>query len=347
MTTPVSPNQLGPSLERFFREYLISLRGLSLRTLRSYRDALVLYLQDLAAQTGKRAIELDVSDITMERTIAFLSHLEEVRKNGIPTRNAKLAALHTFTRFLSAEHPEHMGELQRILGIPFKRGAQSAPINYLETGEIAAILDCIDKNSSDGLRDYALFSLMYNTGARVQEVLNLRVGDVRLDPPSQVRLQGKGGKIRLCPLWNQTAHLLLKLITTVSSRSEKNPEALLFFNHRGMPLTRFGVRYLLKKYGSLAASKVTTLAEKPLHPHVIRHTTAMHLLKAGVDFATISQWLGHASLNITMRYAKSDLDAKRAALSKAFSAPTGKETNASNGTLVWSNESFMNWMKRL
>lgn len=348
MTTTLSPNRLGPSLERFFREYLTSLRGLSLQTIRSYRDALVVYLQYLAAQAGKDVIEIDIIDITMDRTIGFLSHLESVRKNSLSTRNSRLAALHTFVRFLSAEHPEHMGELQRILSLPFKRGARSKPINYLETGEMAAVLESIDKRTPDGVRDYTLFALMYNTGARVQEILSLRICDVRLDPPYQVRLQGKGGKSRICPLWSQTTLLLQKLIAaTSSSQSAKNPEAFIFRNSRGMPLTRFGVRYLLKKYGSLASSKVSTLEEKHLHPHVIRHTTAMHLLKAGVDFATISQWLGHASLNTTMRYARSDLDTKRAVLSKAFSGHPENETGTPKDTIPLVNNNFMDWMRRL
>lgn len=299
--TTVSSNRLGPSLERFFREYLSNLRGLSLRTIRSYRDALVVYLQYLAAQTEKAVIEVDLSDLTMERTVAFLSHLEDIRKNGILTRNARLAALHTFVRFLSSEHPEHMGELQCILSIPFKRGAQSTPISYLEPREMAAVLESIDKNTPDGLRDYALFALMYNTGARVQEVLDLRVRDVRLDPPCQVRLYGKGGKSRICPIWRQTTLLLQKLISSNSIQCNGSPEAPIFRNNRGLPLTRFGVRYLLKKYAHLASGKVTTLEEKHIHPHSIRHTTAMHLLKAGVDFSTISQWLGHTNLNTTMR----------------------------------------------
>ncbi|MBI4320246.1 MAG: tyrosine-type recombinase/integrase [Chloroflexi bacterium] len=312
------PTQLGQGVVRFFQEYLPSLRGMSPHTLRSYRDALVLLLR-FVAQNAHRPIEvLDVPDLSTERVIRFLQFLETERHNGIATRNARLAAIHTFARFLAAERPEHLGMLQRILGIPFKRGAKEAPIEYLESSEVQALLNSIDRSSPLGRRDYTLVALMFNTGARVQEILNLRVRDLRLDPPCQVRLCGKGRKVRFCPIWPGTAQLLQQLIEGQRITGPEQADTPLFTNRQGTPLTRFGVRYLLRKYLASSCVTVSTIQGKRLHPHSLRHTTAIHLLKAGVDFATISQWLGHATLNTTMRYARADIDLKRQALTQVF-----------------------------
>lgn len=317
--TQRKPNDLGRLIGRFFEQYLPHLRGLSTHTIKSYRDALVLFLR-FASEDAKRPVErLDITDLDRDRVMRFLDHIETVRGNGIATRNARLAALHTFARFLAAERPQHLEMLQAVLGIPFKRGAREAPIEYFETQEMAALMQSIDRTAPGGQRDYALFALLFNTGARVQEILDLRVRDVRLDPPHQVRLCGKGGKLRLCPIWPSTARLLRKLVDGGLANSEEEPTtSLLFRNQRGGPLTRFGVRYRLRKHLTASVAAAPTLRDKRLHPHSLRHTTAIQLLKADVDFATISQWLGHASVNTTMRYARTDIDLKRAALSQVF-----------------------------
>ena len=206
------PTQLGRGVVRFFQEYLPSLRGMSPHTLRSYRDALVLVLR-FVAHDAQRPIEaLEIPDFSAERITRFLHFLETERHNGIATRNARLAAIHAFARFLAAERPEYLGVLQHILGIPFKRGAKEAAIEYLESSEVQALLNSINRSSHSGQRDYMLFALMFNTGARVQEILNLRLRDLRLDPPCQVRLHGKGKKIRFCPIWPGTAQLLRQLV---------------------------------------------------------------------------------------------------------------------------------------
>jgi integrase/recombinase XerD len=222
--------------------------------------------------------------------------------------------------------------------------AQStAPIEYLEKTEIEVLLAGISRATPCGQRDYAMFSLMFNTGARVQEILNLRVRDVRLEPPHQVRLLGKGNKVRICPIWPRTARLLKDLI-----QSRGAPENLadqpVFLNSRGLAMTRFGVRYLLQKYVAAGVKEAPTLADKRIHPHSIRHTTAVFLLKAGVDFATISQWLGHASLNTTMRYARADIELKRQALAQVFpqilAPPKG-------GAFVFHGNDLTGWLRRL
>jgi integrase/recombinase XerD len=338
------PTGLGRSIVRFFQEYLPTLRGMSRHTIQSYRDGMILFL-GFAAKDCRRPIEaLDLADITADRVGHFLAFLEVERENAIATRNARLAAIHTFARFLIAENPDHMTALQQVLGIPFKRGARAAPIEYLEKSEIEALLARMDRKTPAGRRDYTMFSLMFNTGARVQEILDLRVRDLRLDPPCQVRLAGKGNKVRLCPIWPRTAQLLKDLIQKQSPGSENPADQPVFLNGRGAAMTRFGVRYLLQKYIAAGVNAAPTLAGKRIHPHSLRHTTAIHLLKAGVDFATISQWLGHASLNTTMRYARADIDLKRQALAQVFpevlAPPKG-------GAFVFHDDGITGWLRRL
>lgn len=332
---------LGRLIVSFFETYLPTQRGMSVHTLRSYRDAVILWLQFAANDSGKRLEALDIGDLTVERIERFLTHLEVERGNGIATRNARLAAMHTFVRHLGARHPEHLALVQGILNIPFKRGAPQVPIEYPESGDIQSLMGHIDRRTPAGQRDYALFALMFNTGARVQEVLNLRVGDLRLEPPEQVRLVGKGEKIRLCPLWPRTARLLRDLINAQLPHAADRATSLVFRNRNGAPLTRFGVRYLLRKH--LPDYRSATQGRR-IHPHALRHATAVHLLKSGVEFATISQLLGHASLTTTMRYARADLDLKRQALSQVFPDSLGLPTA---GRVRWHGAELARWLRRL
>jgi integrase/recombinase XerD len=342
MKLRANTNNLGQGLVRFFQEYLPTLRGMSPHTIHSYRDALLLFLRFLAAKQHCGIERLDLSAITIDSVGQFLKSLERDRHNGITTRNTRLAAIHTFARFLATECPEHLAAWQGILGIPFKRGARSAPIEYLEQNEVEALLKAIDRSTIIGRRDYALFSLMFNTGARVQELLDLRLCDVRLQRPCQVRLQGKGSKIRICPIWPQTAKLLQRLTEERSDRGDT--AAALFVNGRGAKLTRFGVYYLLRKHLASVSKEVPSIGTKRIHPHSLRSTTAIHLLKAGVDFATISQWLGHASLETTMRYARADIDMKRQALLQVF--PDVLAT-AKSDRRTFQRLPIVEWMKRL
>lgn len=335
------PNNLGRALVRFFQDYLPNQRGMSVHTIRSYRDAIVLYLKFASQDAGRSVERLEVDDLRPQCVTQFLSNLESQRGNGIATRNARLAALHTLARFLATENPQHMATLQAVLGVPFKRGGRSAPIEYLEQDEVRELLGVIDRSDDRGRRDYALFALMFNTGARVQEILNLRPRDVRLDSPAHVRLTGKGNKTRVCPIWATTAKLLRPLCTAREIGADELP---LFVNQRGQALTRFGVRYLLQQHLTRAACKVPTLAGKSIHPHSVRHSTAIHLLKAGVDFASISQWLGHASLNTTMVYARADLDLKRQVLLQVFPDALAPPKA---GNLAHGGANLVDWLRRL
>ena len=338
------PTQLGRAVVRFFQEYLPTLRGMSRHTIQSYRDCMIMFLE-FAAKDCRRPIEsLELSDITADRIGRFLAFLEAVRGNSITTRNARLAAMHTFARYLVADHPEQLAALQQVLGIPFKRGARETPIDYLEKTEIEAVLASIDRKTPAGRRDYAMFSLMFNTGARVQEIIDLRVRDLRLEPPCQARFAGKGNKVRLCPIWPRIARLLKELTEVQRCGADDSADRHVFLNARGVAMTRFGVRYLLQQHIAAGANAAPTLLGKRIHPHSLRHTTAIHLLKAGVDFATISQWLGHASLNTTMRYARADLDLKRQALAQVFpevlAPPKG-------GAFIFRDDNVTAWLRRL
>jgi integrase/recombinase XerD len=337
-----APNDFGQCLVKFFQVYLPSLRGMSAHTIRSYRDAIVLYLRFVSSQTGRHPDQIALDGFTAQSVADFVTFLEHTRHNRIGTRNARLAAIHTLARFAAAEHPERMAELQRVLAVPFKRNARREPIEYLESSEVAALLKMPVHPTASHQRDHALFALMFNTGARVQEVLDLRVRDVRLDPPCQVRLLGKGGKVRICPIWAQTAAKLRQLMER--SPSSFDADSPLFVNRNKAKLTRFGVRYLLQKRLAACDGVIDADRAKRLHPHSLRHTTAIHLLKAGVDFATISQWLGHASLDTTMRYAKADIDLKRQALAQVFpdvlAAPSA-------GRVALERLDVINWLRRL
>ncbi|CAN7710514.1 site-specific integrase [Variovorax sp. LjRoot178] len=341
---PRSPTALGRDLVQFFEDFLPGQRGLSSHTVRSYRDALLLLLQ-YAAKDAKRPVErLDIVDLTADRIARFLQFLEVERGNAIATRNARLGAIHVFARFLATRHPEQLGSLQAVIGLPFKRGNQERPIEYLERLEIEALLKSIDQRTPLGRRDYALFSLMFNTGARVQEVLDVRRRDVRLEAPCQVRLHGKGNKIRFCPIWPATARLMHNLMNERAAADPDPADELIFTNARGRPLTRFGVRYLLRRYVETATISAPTLQGKCIHPHSLRHSTAIALLKAGVDFAAISQWLGHAGLSTTMRYARADLDLKRQALAQVFPDALAP---LRGGKLMLDGRDLTGWLRRI
>jgi site-specific recombinase XerD len=314
MKKPRSPNALARVVQAFFRDYLPELRGVSSNTVLSYRDTLVLLLRFVSKSQNKDVVSLELENITPEAVLDFLNYLEKERHNKVSSRNVRLAAIHAFFRYVAVHAPEHIELAQRILGVPFKRTG-TRPIDYLEYDEISAVLSSVDRSASDGRRDYALLALMFNTGARVQEVVDLNVSDLQLEHPFQVKLYGKGQKTRICPLWPQTGQVLKEFL--LQAGLTKQPNGAVFRNCRGERLTRFGVRYILAKYWRKAAETRPTLSQKRLHPHSMRHSCSMHLLKSGVDLASISHWLGHASINTTNRYAMADLEMKRQTIAQA------------------------------
>jgi site-specific recombinase XerD len=335
----VPPNALARTLRTFFGDHLPRVRGVSPHTILSYRDAVTLLLRFLAARRGRNVVDLDLADLEPEAILAFLDHLQAERGNGPSTRNARLAAVHAFARHAATSQPEHLDRCQRLLAIPFKR-ARPRVVEYLEIEEMRALLDAPDGQTAAGRRDHALLLAMFNTGARVQEILDVRPCDLQLTRPLQVRLRGKGRKERFCPLWPQTAEALALLIR--ESRLDPDATHPLFRSRGGQPLTRFGARYLLRKYVARVQATVPTLTAKRVHPHTLRHTTAVHLLQAGVDLVTISHWLGHASVETTNRYAAVDLEMKRAAIAKAHPNGLGDTVAA------WRRDAtIMDWLEAL
>jgi integrase/recombinase XerD len=313
---------------------------MSPHTIRSYRDCFALLLRFLATATKRPVATLDMPDFTVEHIVAFLHHVEQDRGVTATTRNVRLAAIHSFARFLAAQEPLDLDRAQRILAIPFKR-ARPRPIAYLEYEEIAAVLAGVDRSTHAGRRDYTLLAAMFNTGARVQEILDLRAADLQLTKPYQVRLMGKGRKVRWCPLWPQTAQVLRSWCA--ERQLDPRSDAVVFVNQRGLPLTRFGVRFILAKHLRDAAQRQPSLASKRFHPHSLRHSTAVHLLKSGVDLPTIAHWLGHASVNTTNRYVTVDLELKRKALARA--APIGSSRSS---RAPWrQNASVLEWLEAL
>jgi integrase/recombinase XerD len=335
---PALPNLLARCLRDYFADHLPRLRGMSRHTIHSYRDSIVLLLRFVASGDKKDVCDLDLDDIRPDRVLAFLAYLEKERDNSITTRNVRLSAIHAFFRYVGAHHPEQLERAQRLLGIPFKRADQRV-IEYLDRAEIEAILTRMNRSTTDGRRDYALLATMFNTGARVQEVIDLRARDLQLARPYQVRLFGKGRKERYCPLWPQTARVLLTFCE--ERQIDLRSDATVFLNHRGATLTRFGVRYILAKHVDRARPDVATLGRKRLHPHSMRHSTAVALLKSGVDLTTISQWLGHASPTTTNRYATIDLDMKRDAINRV------KPVTSSRKAARRTNKTVLEWLESL
>ncbi|HXJ95606.1 MAG TPA: tyrosine-type recombinase/integrase [Terriglobia bacterium] len=332
------PNLLGAVLRDYFTDHLPRLRGMSPHTIHSYRDCIALLLRFLATRRSRPVAELDLTDVDPPGILAFLSHLEKERKNGAATRNVRLSAIHALFRFVASRNPEHLELTQRVLGIPFKRTPQRV-VDYLEYEEIDAILKAIHQTTSRGRRNYALLATMFNTGARVQEIADLRACDLQLTKPFQVRLFGKGRKERYCPLWPQTAAVLRAFSKerSLDLRSETH----VFLNHRDQPLTRFGIRFILARCFIHASQEVPNLRKKRLHPHSVRHSTAVALLKSGVDLSTISHYLGHASPTTTNRYAKVDLEMKRRAIGQVKPVPHQSRT-------PWSKDpAILHWLESL
>ena len=303
---------LAPWIKRFLLEYLPTDRNFARNTQHSYRDALRLFVIFSSAVLRTKPDELLVEDLSADLVRKFMRHIEEGRKCSVATRNQRLAALRTLATFVGERSPEHLSWCAQIRSIPFKKSGHR-PVGYLEKDEIDALLAVPDRTSRLGSRDYAMLLLLYNTGARADEVAQLTVGDLRLHGPQEksqsfVQLRGKGNKIRFCPLWASTTAVLKEL---VAGRAD---EERVFLGRSARAMTRFGVHDIVTRYAKLARGNRASLRHKRIGPHTIRHTTATHLLRAGVDINTIRAWLGHVSLNTTNIYAESDLEMKAKAL---------------------------------
>ncbi len=300
---------LGPWVRRFLLEHLVAERNLARNTQVSYRDTLALLLP-FASKHGGHAIDrMAVEDLTPPIVRKFLDHLEHDRQCSGVTRNQRLATIRSLARFIGMRSPAHVAWCAEIRATPFKKTAK-AGIGYLEKAEMDALLAQPDRRTPLGNRDHALLLFLYNSGARANEAARLAIDSLQLGTQSSVRLYGKGNKFRTCPLWPATATSLSRLVVN------RDKSDAVFLNRSNQPLTRFGIHRLVTQYAERASKTVLSMATKRVSPHTIRHTTAVHLLRAGVDINTIRAWLGHVSLDTTHVYAEVDMEMKAKALAR-------------------------------
>lgn len=303
---------LGPWIRRFLMEHMIGERNLARGTQQSYRDTLRLLLPAVARRARRPIDRLAVTDLSADLVRQFLNELEEKRGCAIATRNQRLAAIHALARFIGLHVPELIEWCGQVRSVPFKK-APKALVTYLEKPEMDAVLAAPDQTTAQGRRDHALLLFLYNTGVRADEAAQARIGDLTLPQvperePASVLIRGKGNKRRRCPLWTQTVSELAVLV------QGRSPTAHVFLNRYGRAITRFGIHTLVKRSVARAGKRVPSVLAKQISPHTIRHTTATHLLRSGVDINTIRAWLGHVSLATTNVYAEVDLETKAKAL---------------------------------
>lgn len=330
-------NILGPWVRRFLLEHLVGDLNLARNTQASYRDTLTLLLPFAVKEAAKPIDKLAIEHLSPKLVRGFLAHLEKIRGCSVSTRNQRLSAIHALARFVGTRSPEHLAWSTEVLAVPFKKGSRGT-VPYLDKPEMDALLAAIDRRTRQGERDYALLLFLYNVGARASEAARVTIADLDLGRRASVSLQGKGNKIRLCPLWASTAGVLMALVAGRQSGERA------FLNRRGQPMTRFGVYALLQRCAKKAGRKMPSLLAKRISPHTIRHTTAVHLLRGGVDINTIRAWLGHVSVDTTNIYAEVDLEMKAKALSacEVRDATRGRSWHSRPGLMV-----FLKGLQRL
>lgn len=312
MADPTSTPSFSTLLQRFFVEHLGHQRAVSPRTIAAYRDTFRLLLSFAEARIGKAPTALPLGDLDARLILGFLDHLEKDRKNGARSRNARLAALRSFLKYAAHYDLTALPVIEQALAIPMKRFDRSV-LGFLSRQEMQAILEAPDPRTWAGQRDRALFTLMYNTGARVSEVIGLRVGDVVIDGTMAAHLRGKGRKERSVPLWRSTASLIRGWKHRLEGAGD---DKVLFPSRGGERMARSNVTQRLDLSVAAAAERHPQLARRSISPHTIRHTTAMHLLQSGVDITVIALWLGHESPATTHMYLEADLSMKERTLDR-------------------------------
>jgi integrase/recombinase XerD len=305
----ISDSLIGNWIRRFLLEHLINERNLARNTQLSYRDTMLSLTTFAARNSGKTVDKLTTDHVSADCVRLFLVDLEKQRHCSISTRNQRLSAIHALARFVGEHSPEHIAWCSAIRAIPYKRTARPT-MPYLEKSEIDALLASPNRQTAQGKRDHALLQFLYNSGARAQEAANLKIMDLDLGPPASVRLIGKGNKERHCPLWPSTVLELQALITN------RDPAEPVFRNRCRLPITRYGIHTMVERHVKNAAIHAPSLRTKRVSPHTIRHATAVHLLRSGVDINTVRAWLGHVSIDTTNIYAEIDLETKAKALAR-------------------------------
>jgi len=336
----MKPTDFANYITEFLSGYLPEQKNVSSNTIRSYRDTfklLIAYCQEVKGISSER---ITLNLLSSEWIIGFLEWLEEERKCSISTRNQRLAALHSFFRYVQAEEPTGMFHFQKITAIPIKKVKRTV-VEYLIPEAMKLLLEQPDKHTAKGRRDLTLISVLYDSGARVQELIDMRVCDVTLYPPAVLTLTGKGNKKRRVPLMKNTASLLQSYLLENKLDKPWRNESPLFANSQNHKLTRKGVTYILSKYVE-SARKTSTLLPYKVNNHMLRHSKAMHLLQAGVNLIYIRDFLGHVDLKTTEIYARADTETKRKAIENAY--PDLIESNLPD----WSkDQALLSWLSEI
>jgi site-specific recombinase XerD len=336
----MKPTDFAKALSHYLGVYLPGQRNVSPNTIKSYRDTFKLFLLHCKQECNLSTERLCLNHIDKSRVIGFLDWLEADRKNGISTRNQRLACIHGFYRYMQLEDPVGLLPYQQILSIPMKK-VQTPTINHLTPEALKLILAQPNTLMPHGRRDLTLLSVLFDSGARVQELVDLKVGDVRLDQPPILTLTGKGRKKRQVPIMVNTEELLKRYMNEASLLQDGKLDYPLFFNRQRRRMTRAGICYILNKYASQARAK-SSIIPGNISPHVMRHTKAMFLLQAGVNLIYIRDFLGHADITTTEIYARADTEMKRKALERAY--PEIVDTNLPQ----WNkDEALLSWLTSL
>ncbi len=323
----------------FFTSHLSAELGLSPNTVASYSDCMKLFINYLCGCLEIAPEAIDIQMISPERVLDFLDYIEKERENVASTRNQRLAAIKTFFHFLARSVPELMHANERIQAIK-QKASEHHPPPSLSVEEVDAILACPDPSTLMGARDKALLQLMHNSGARVQELADITINDVRFDAPATVTVTGKGRKTRVIPLWEETAEMLTHYLELRKQLGIDSKH--LFLSSRGGPMTRFGIgrRVALHAQGAVAACP--SLEGRNITPHVFRHTTALHLIEAGNDIFVVKDWLGHAHIKTASQYVEVSVERKRKALEKMPPPEGGKPPE----TPQWKQPAIMEFLTR-
>lgn len=332
---------LGQLVRSYFVDYLSLQKGLRATSIQSYRDVMKLLLCFIADRLRRKVSRLAVDDLTLELIQEFLNYLEQQRGNHIHTRNHRLAVLHSFFEYLARRAPETLTLCQQIAAIPMKRAA-SAETHYLPTEQVAELFYRLPNAGRHALRDRTLLLFLYNTGARVQEVAELRADHLDLSLPPRVRLHGKGDKWRTCPLWSDTSQHLQRLLQVQASDGNQP----VFVSDRGTALTRFGIYKIVRRHCQMLEDDRLRMRNAHISPHTFRHTAAVHLLESGVEVNVIRGWLGHAKLDTTNRYAEITLKSKEAAMRAC--EPADAQQGSARPRAVWKDDAqLLKWLDSL
>ena len=332
---------IGTLVMKFFHNYLANERGVSVNTIHSYSDCVKLLLDYAAGRLGLSPDKLSFDALSDQIILDFLDHIEAKRGNAAATRNQRLAAIKTFFRFIVRHEPTMLAACERVCAIR----AKNVPHKVMETLDhhaVQAVFKGLEADTVHNARDRALLSLLYNTGARVQELVDLDVGDLRMDAPRHVKLTGKGRKERIVPLHEETVENLRRYLDMRADAGMSGKAV--FLNEKGVRLTRFGVSHIVKERVSDAAGREPSLAGRKITPHTFRHTTALHLIQSGVDITVVKAWLGHADVKTTSLYVEINLEMKRKALD-AFPPPV--QPGTANERPNWRKPGVMKFLHDL